>query len=225
LQRAYNKYGELKFSVLIICGEENLFFYEQIFLDKLLPEYNISPSACGTRGLKWSEESKAKLRASLPKKDGALISASILALVPPEERILRAKKARSAWTDESKASQIANLTGRKDSPETVQKKVAKLTGRPVSEETRAKLALQAGWKHSEESKAKMRGRVVGEKQLIEMAERAKGNTNRLGAVIPKEMRDCISAKLKGKPRTPESIAKQKASWEAKRLAKTASATK
>lgn len=43
----------------------------------------------------------------------------------------------------------------KQSPETIAKRAKSLTGRPVSEETRAKLAAQAGWKHSEEARRKM----------------------------------------------------------------------
>lgn len=41
-----------------------------------------------------------------------------------------------------------------------------LTGRPVSPETRAKLAAQKGWKHSEEAKAKMRAAKAARKASL-----------------------------------------------------------
>lgn len=47
LQRAYNKYREDNFvlEVLITCDQSLLFWYEQQFLDKWNPEYNISKNA------------------------------------------------------------------------------------------------------------------------------------------------------------------------------------
>src|SRR5882672_2232728 len=62
LQRSWNKHGakNFLFSILIICREEDLFFYEQRALDVFKPAYNVSPSAYGTRGLKWTEEAKIR---------------------------------------------------------------------------------------------------------------------------------------------------------------------
>src|SRR5574337_461681 len=88
LLRAFNKYGTLTFSVLIKCSEDNLFLYEQFVIDGLRPEYNESPSACGTRGLKWSDESRARIKGKRSR-DGARIRAGMLAALTPEERSSR----------------------------------------------------------------------------------------------------------------------------------------
>jgi len=62
-------------------------------------------------------------------------------------------------SDETRKLLSITHLGKKDSDETRQKKILKLTGRPVSEDTRAKIKLQKGWKHTEEAKLKMRGRL------------------------------------------------------------------
>ena len=51
------------FSVLIICPVEQLLTLEQRALDVLRPAYNVSPSANGSRGLKWSDQARGRLRA------------------------------------------------------------------------------------------------------------------------------------------------------------------
>jgi len=156
LQRAFRKYGaDLVFRVVIVCRDADLFFYEQLLIDQLRPAYNVNPSATGTRGLKWSAESRARIRGKRSR-EGSKISAGMKANFTPEELSERARWARSGWTDKSMAIRIAKATGREDSDETRAKKSAALIGRPVSEETRKKLAAQKGWKHSEDAKAKMR---------------------------------------------------------------------
>jgi group I intron endonuclease len=155
LQRAWDKYETINFSILLICAKRDLFFYEQKILDGLRPEYNVNPSATGTRGLKWSTESRAAIKGR--KVNGALVSAGMLRTSTPEQRRERARHARAAWTKQSKCSQVSKLTGRKQPVDERAKRAASLIGRPVSPETREKLAKQRGWKHTEEAKAKMRG--------------------------------------------------------------------
>lgn len=178
LQRAWDKYGVLDFSVLVICSESTLFLYEQSIIDRLRPAYNVNPSACGTRGLRWSEESKAKIRGR--KVDPALISQGVMRCTTPEQRRANSKYARSQWTEESKLSQVIKLTGRRDTAETRTKKIAALTGRPVSEETRRKIAAHAGWKHTDIAKAKMRQHVRTAEHSAAIAASNCGNKNRLG---------------------------------------------
>jgi group I intron endonuclease len=61
LQNAWNKYnGRLSFLKLIVCRRVDLLLYEQLVIDRFRPEYNLSPCASNTLGLKWSEESKAR---------------------------------------------------------------------------------------------------------------------------------------------------------------------
>ena len=63
LQNAWNKYGgdSLGFTILTDCELEDVRLFEQIYINQLKPEYNISPSAIGTFGISFSQEHKEKL--------------------------------------------------------------------------------------------------------------------------------------------------------------------
>ncbi len=64
LQSAFNKYGEenLKFSILeIVRTSDELIIAEQWYIDELKPEYNIRKVANDNRGIKFSNETKAKM--------------------------------------------------------------------------------------------------------------------------------------------------------------------
>jgi hypothetical protein len=52
------------FEPLLICDEEMLLWYEQRFLDKYSPEYNINPQARNSLGRKASEETRHKISLS-----------------------------------------------------------------------------------------------------------------------------------------------------------------
>lgn len=61
LQAAWNKYGsQLRFEKLLICNRENVVFYEQIAIDGLHPEMNVSPTAGNSLGYKHTPETKEK---------------------------------------------------------------------------------------------------------------------------------------------------------------------
>jgi len=65
LQNAYNKYGKenFRFEILITCDPDLLLFYEQQFIDKWKPEYNIAIEAISPmKGRKHTEETKEKMR-------------------------------------------------------------------------------------------------------------------------------------------------------------------
>lgn len=166
LQAAWEKYRKLDFRVIIVCRKEDLFFYEQLCLDKLKPAYNINPSAVGARGLKWSEESKAKLkgRQTYPE----LISAGMLNFTTPEQRSEQARLARAGWTDKSQTSQIIKLTGRK-----------------LSEEHRSNIgAAHLGQKRSSEAKEAMSAAQI--ERFQDPTERAKISQSRIGIVFSPE---------------------------------------
>lgn len=57
LQNAWNLYGEdsFEFDVLITCHPDMLLYYEQQFIDKGNPEYNLCPTAGNTLGRKLSD--------------------------------------------------------------------------------------------------------------------------------------------------------------------------
>lgn len=92
LQAAWKKHGEaaFQFSILLICAKPNLLLYEQVAIDNLRPDYNISPTAGSTLGFKFTEESKQKIRA---------------------------KALGRVWTDEAKSKLSATISNRKLSAE------------------------------------------------------------------------------------------------------------
>lgn len=64
LQSHYNKYGESDFVFIIIepCLPPFLTIREQYYIDTIIPWFNICKIAGSPLGLKWSEESKQKVR-------------------------------------------------------------------------------------------------------------------------------------------------------------------
>lgn len=135
LQAAFLKYGEasLKFRKLIVCSEDDLLFYEQRFIDFLLPEYNIS-SVAGSpmKGRKHSTETREKFS------------------------IMRTGR-KCPKSPETREKIAQTLKGRKPPLLAVQRAIEKNTGRVVSEETRAKLSsAHKGKPKTEEHKAKLR---------------------------------------------------------------------
>src|SRR5690625_5061264 len=62
LQRSWDKHGESAFSFVVIakCPVEDLLSMEQSFIDSESPAYNMCPQANGTRGFRWSEESRRR---------------------------------------------------------------------------------------------------------------------------------------------------------------------
>lgn len=151
LQRAFHKYGEdgLVFSIVEYCHPDKLLEREQYYIDTLSPKYNIAKVAGRMTGYKFTDEQKARFRESLLKNS------------TKEERSERGRKARAAWTEESKAKQKKSLTGRKIPREIVEKTRKHLIGRPCSPETRAKIAMQKGWKQKPEAIEKSRQYMTG----------------------------------------------------------------
>lgn len=69
LQNAWNKYGAgaFKFRKLLVCSEKDLLMYEQKCIDgydACKAGYNLAPVAGRVSGVKWSEESRARLSAA-----------------------------------------------------------------------------------------------------------------------------------------------------------------
>lgn len=67
LQRAFNKYKENSFIITLIeeCKKENLLVREQYYIDTLLPEYNICPTAGSNLNRIFTEKHKQNLSKSL----------------------------------------------------------------------------------------------------------------------------------------------------------------
>lgn len=63
LQRAWNKYNKcFKFELLEVCSKEKCIEREQYYIDLLNPEYNLAKIAGSTLGVRFSEETKDKIR-------------------------------------------------------------------------------------------------------------------------------------------------------------------
>ena len=104
LQRSFHKYGEDAFFFAIIednIPPELLVEREQYWLDKLQPEYNIAKVAYSCLGVKWSEESRAKMRGRLVSdKTRAKLSAARMGCTASEETKTRLKRAHETrWKD------------------------------------------------------------------------------------------------------------------------------
>ena len=151
LQRAFYKYGEsgLIFSVVEECDRAILLDREQYYMDKLSPTYNILSVAGSVDGYQFTDEQKKNVKLGILKNS------------TPEERYERSRKARAAWTEESKEQARLKHIGRKQSPEAIEKTRKHLIGRPCSPETRAKIALQKGWKQKPEAIEKSRQYMTG----------------------------------------------------------------
>lgn len=61
LQRAWDKYGPeaFEFRILLLCRPGDLQFFEQRALDSYKPDFNVSPSAISTLGLKHTPEQRS----------------------------------------------------------------------------------------------------------------------------------------------------------------------
>lgn len=175
LQASWNKHGAAQFAfrLLLLCDKKNLIFYEQRALDALKPEYNVAPRAGNSLGLKHTEATRAKLSA-----------ARLGWKATPEQRakmsITRRGKKHRAMSEWIKRNGNP-FRGKKHGAEARAKMSAARRDTHMSEATKAKVAatlaamwtpeqrtaraewmkannLYRGKRHSDEVRAKMRGR-------------------------------------------------------------------
>lgn len=192
LQASWNKYGEGSFSfrVLVECDKPSLIEQEQMHIDALCPEYNLSPTAGSTLGLKYSDEGRANISASLKgKRKGISRSREQV------EKTAEAHRGRKRTAETCKRISDA-LSGKKYGPrseEWRQKISDALKGKPKSPEHMA--ALQAG----------RAAREYTDEQRSALAEAARqrfadGSFSRERSP---EYREKIAATLRGRKLTPE----------------------
>jgi group I intron endonuclease len=80
LQNAWNKYGEAAFAFMrlqIIANVEVMLAVEQSLLTSLRPAYNGSPTATSCKGVKRSEETRAKMRAAQQRPERRAITSAV----------------------------------------------------------------------------------------------------------------------------------------------------
>jgi group I intron endonuclease len=101
LQNSYNKYGEKVFKFFLIeeCPKDQLIIREQWYLDTLKPYYNICTIVEGRWGLFHEESTKIKIKESITKFHNEV-----------------------GHSEETKSKIAKTLTGRKQSPETIEKR-------------------------------------------------------------------------------------------------------
>ncbi len=168
LQNFYNKYGEscLEFVVLEFCSKIKLVEREQLFLDRLTPEFNVHPNARSPLGRKFTAEMIEKCRKAQQRRFEAERAAGIKRVSP-----MKGKRHSS----QAKAKLRAARLGR-EMPEEVKRKIsAALLGVPcpargksITEERKAQMRVcWIGRKHSEETKAKMRAAQLGKEKSPE----------------------------------------------------------
>lgn len=129
LQAAWNKYGEacFQFSIIEKCDKLSLVQREQFYMDVMHPEYNLSPKAGNSLGVRHTEETRRKVVAALTGRPCS------------EETRRKMSKAMTGHPSWSKGKPSSNK-GKSPSKETLQKRSEALKGRVVSEEHRRKIS-------------------------------------------------------------------------------------
>ena len=216
LQRAFDKHGRdaFIFSVLEHVESEKLIEREQHYLDTLLSEYNIAPTAGNQLGFQHTDKTRRKMSAA---HKGKCLSEETKRKLSEAQRGERGNNYGKHPSNETREKLSEAHKGKRLNKETRRKISKALKGKIVSEETRTKLSMaQRGKRHSETTKRKMR--------QVWSLERRQARSNELrGKHLSEETRRKLSIAHKGKHHTKETRAKmsevQKVRWKRIRAAK------
>ena len=207
LQAAWRKHGADAFTFEVLeyvpLDKEALATREQHWMDALKPEYNVAPAAGSSLGLKHPPRSEEFRRRVSEMKRGQRPSPETIALLKAiaeqkradgtmyrptaEHREKLRDNAKHLQTRESIDKRRATMTGRKQSPEQIAKRVEKLTGHTVSDEARRKIG-EANRIH-----------MTGRKQSAETIEKR-------AAALRGQKRPGVGAQLAGRTRPPHVVA-------------------
>ena len=131
MQAVWNEHQVFDYVVLEICEKSQLLIREQVYLDKHFDDAkNINMALVAGHpmmGRKQSDETKAKIRASLMGKKHSL----------SRNEKNRISSTGRRLSDEAKEKLRISSTGRRHTPETIKKMSASKTGHTVSAEQRA----------------------------------------------------------------------------------------
>lgn len=224
LQSAVDLYGiaAFTFGVLeLVEQEHDLLLREQHYLDTLAPEYNLSPTAGNTLGVKFSEEARAKMRHARsqwqPSPESIAKGAATRTgrKMPPEfGQAISARQKGRTFSDESRAKMSAARKGKPRPREEVEKSARSRTGLKPSPEAVEKMAAKhRGMKRSPEARARMSEGQKGRPPISDETRRKISEAGR-GRVISEEARRKSSEKQKGRVMSAET--RQKMSESAKR---------
>lgn len=146
LQRSFNKYGEDKFILVIIryCERDELLAYEQEELDSGF-DYNSSPTAQSTLGLKFSDEARERVRQNRLQRmaeGGELVDHMLRMSKMPKSDAWKAKMAARHTGIPKPDSQVENMArSRASVSEDVVREIRK---RCDAGETRKSVSLSLG---------------------------------------------------------------------------------
>lgn len=150
LQHAWNKYGAecFVFKVAIYCDKASLIFYEQTLIDFYRPDYNSAPKAGSQLGYRHTDDARKKMSQSRQKDFSPMTGKRHSA--GTKRRISESRKGKGGgpMSEETRAKISAahkgrscpverrrriseKLTGHKQSPEQIEKRVQKLRGRKM----------------------------------------------------------------------------------------------
>jgi group I intron endonuclease len=227
LQSSYDLYGDAFVFIILedVSDEKDLLTRERYYIDLLKPQYNIALFAGSpTRGRKMTYEAIARRTATVRARREQDPSYGVR-IVSEEEK----ERFRTMYTGKK-------LPPR--SPEWIERNVAASRGRPLTGEHKQKLRVPKQKKQSPEYIEKRVSKTRGKKQFPELiAKRASalrgkkmtpehmakateaGRLANTGKPRSLDVRAKISATQRGSKQSPETKAKRKATWEAKRLAK------
>ena len=237
LQRSWKTHGpdSFSFEIIELCEVADLISREQAWIDSLLPEYNVSPTAANCTGVKHSDATK--LKHSLARK-GKKASPETVAKRVGQKRTVEQRAKFSAAQKlayeqlspeqkQERAKRIAavnraRLTGRKQSPEEIAKRSAAMIGHVVSRETRQKIsAANMGKAPSEKAIAASVAATKGVKKSEEFRQkcrdrraseetRQKMSEAAKGRKHSEQSKALMAAARVGKKLSPETIAKRTA---------------
>jgi len=149
LQRAFTKYGEEGFALVVLerCDVAVLAEREQYWMDKYSwgRLFNLAPSSTSTLGMKYSEQARANLRAAIKRP----------ARISDEERARRSERARVRWEAGLRLKFVGAFLGKKHSEETRRAFSLMRKGKPASEGSRKALMDYCLGKRSAETRKRM----------------------------------------------------------------------
>jgi group I intron endonuclease len=190
LQNAWNKFGESCFEFIVIehCPVEQLIDLEQRSIDEQ-SEYNISPTAGNSLGVKRTPEFKAKISAAVKGRKHSAEARSKMSAAHKGSNGLTGRPCSTetrAKIAMAQSGEKHRLYGKHHTEETKQKMSAAISGnknylygKHLSEETRAKMSIslkgKVPWnkgvygviKASDETRAKMSASRTGKKHTLE----------------------------------------------------------
>jgi hypothetical protein len=130
----------IRFEVLEHCDKEKLKEREQSYIDFIKPTFNTLPCADSCRGMRYSKETREKVRAAATN-------------ISDETRRKRSEAAKRQWADPEKRARTVNaITEAGNRPETRAKIRAVQANRaPISDETRKRMSESAKNRRKNES--------------------------------------------------------------------------